>query len=267
MDTVQNIDAFRFFDPIIQDGDATLDAAISLREGKRIAITAKLKDGMADVLPGDPVESYLVLCNSHDGSLTLGVMFSNIRVVCSNTLGAALSDQRRRGSYAKFSGADDIAIGETGKMIRLRHTPSIHDNLSIVQGAIDASRRQFALSIESYKAMANTKMSTEIFRQYLTNIFAQELDLGAKNERKIQDYKHFDQLSANFESGIGMDIKGVQGTVWAGFQAVTEFATHQRGGADTNDVEAARDRLNQMWFGQGAQLIDRANQEALALCN
>jgi phage/plasmid-like protein (TIGR03299 family) len=257
----QNVDAFKFFDPLLQDGDATLDAAVSLREGKRIAITAKIKDGIADVLPGDPVESYLVLFNAHDGSLALGIMFSNVRVVCANTLGFALNEQRVRGTYAKFGAGDDVAIAN--KMVRLRHTANIKENLAVVQSAVNLSKRQFDLTIESYKAMAGTKMTTDLFRQYLTNVFATDLNVGTKEEKKIEDYTHYDRLMSNFDHGIGMDIKGVQGTVWAGFQAVTEFATHQRGG---DDIEGARNRLNQLWFGTGAQIVDRAQVEAIALC-
>jgi phage/plasmid-like protein (TIGR03299 family) len=256
----QNSEAFSFFDPLIQDGDAKLEAAVSLKGGKRIAITAKLSGGTAEVVKGDPVEPYLVLCNSHDGSLSLGLMFSNVRVVCSNTLGSALAEQKHKGTYAKFQQGQEIAI--TDKMIRLRHTANIRENLSIVQQAIDISRRQFNLSIESYKAMAAKSMTTDLFRAYLTNVFADDLKVGTPEERKITDYIHYEKLVSNFESGIGMDIPGVRGTAWAGFQAVTEFATHQRGGDDT---EAARERLNQMWFGSGAKLIDRAQSEILSL--
>lgn len=257
----QNVDAFRFFDPLIQDGDATLDAAVSLKEGKRIVITAKIKDGIADVLPSDPVESYLVLFNAHDGSLALGLMFSNIRVVCANTLGFALNEQKARGTYARFQSGEDVAIAN--KMVRLRHTASIKENVSVVQSAVNLSKRQFDLTVESYKAMAKTSMTTELFRHYLTNVFASDLKIGTEEEKCIEDFGHYDRLMTNFDGGIGMDIKGVKGTVWAGFQAVTEFATHQRGG---DDIEAARNRLNQLWFGTGAQIVGRAQMEAIALC-
>lgn len=259
---VQNVEAFQFFDPLIQDGDVQLDAAISLQEGKRIAITAKVKEGIADVLPGDPVEQYIVLYNSHDGTLSLGVMFSNVRVVCSNTLGAALRKQKRQGNWKNF-GTEDLAI--SNKMIRIRHTPNIQSNLEIVRDAIDVAKRSFNLSLEQYRAMAKTPMTTELFRQYLTQVFAQDLNVGTEQEKKIQDWRNYETLERNFHAGVGMDIAGVQGTVWAGYQAVTEFVTHQRGRTTELDLDDARNRLNQLWFGQGADIVARSHKEALHL--
>lgn len=40
--------------------------------------------------PGDLVNQYLVGCTSHDGTVAFSVFFSPIRVVCQNTLSAAL---------------------------------------------------------------------------------------------------------------------------------------------------------------------------------
>lgn len=253
---VQNCDAFGFFDPILQDGDAQIDAAVSLRDGKRIAITAKVLGSAGEVLPGDEVDQYVVLFNSHDGSLSLGVMFTGVRVVCSNTLALSIGDRKRRGGYAKFGVSDDVAI--TSKMVRLRHTPNIHSNLEIVRDAINLSRRQFDLTMDEYRTMAKTPMTTALFRAYLTKVF--EAELG---DRPVTDFRPYEQLEKNFEAGIGADIKGVRGTAWAGYQAVTEFASHQRGVND--DIESERSRLNQLWFGSGAQLIETAHREALAI--
>ena len=52
-----------------------------------------------------------------------------------------------------------------------------------------------------------------------------------------------------------MDIEGVRGTVWAGYNAVTEFVDHYRS-------TSAR-RLEQSWYGEGSSLRSRAFAEAL----
>ena len=255
---LQNAEAFEFFDPIIQDGDVQLEAAIALQEGKRIAITAKIKDGIADVLPGDPVEQYIVLYNAHDGSLCLGVMFSNTRVVCANTLAAAISARKRGGGVGKFIGSDDMAIGN--KAIKLRHTSNIKANLALVRDSIDVSRRQFTLTLEQYRAMAATPMGRGLFTEYLSQVFERRLKQGDNAEA----LRAYEPILAKFEAGIGSDIPGVRGTVWGGYQAITEYVTHERGWG--NDVEAARTRLNQVWFGEGHNIIQRAHDRAVALC-
>ena len=61
-----------------------------------------------------------------------------------------------------------------------------------------------------------------------------------------------------FETGKGNDLPGVQGTVWAAYNAVTGYLGHERGRTDDG-------RLNSLWFGEGASLNRRALEAALVL--
>jgi phage/plasmid-like protein (TIGR03299 family) len=256
---VQNDEAFNFFDEILGNGSCELSAAVSLNGGRRVAITATVKGDRGEVLPGDEVYGKLVLFNAHDRSLALGVMFGATRVVCANTLAIAVNEAKR--SKARFSGSDDIAFSENQRVIRLRHTKNILENLEVVKKAINLSARKFDLTLQQYKAMANTKMTDALYRNYLERVFAPDLEEG----RSVQTMRCYDQLQKNWADGIGSDIKGVNGTVWAGYNALTQYATHEKGNA-SDDTEAARNRLNSLWFGDSAKLIDRAHTEALALC-
>jgi phage/plasmid-like protein (TIGR03299 family) len=249
---VQNVDAFGWFDPIVADGDAEISAAVSLCSGKRVAITAKIKDGIADVVSGDPVEAYLLLYNSHDGSLSLGVKFTNTRVVCANTLAIAL-----RGEQGNFDG--DMTWN--GKSARIKHTKSIHANLDAVRDALDIQRRTFRYTMDEYRAMAQVDLSAKAFDQYLSKVFEKQLTDGDK-VRQASELRQYEQLIQNFESGVGMDIKGARGTLWGAYNAVTEWTTHQRG---ADDIESARDRLNSLWFGSSAQITETAHSAAMAI--
>jgi phage/plasmid-like protein (TIGR03299 family) len=88
---VQNADAFAFFDAIVGGGDGILyETAGAIGQGERIFITAKLP-GYIRVGSGDDVtEKYIFLTTSHDGSGSITAAFTPIRVVCQNTLNAAL---------------------------------------------------------------------------------------------------------------------------------------------------------------------------------
>lgn len=87
---VQNIDAFAFFDSIISGKDGILyETAGALGNGERIFITAKLPDYIR-VGRNDCIEKYLFLTTSHDGYGSITAAFTPVRIVCANTLNAAM---------------------------------------------------------------------------------------------------------------------------------------------------------------------------------
>lgn len=89
---VQNRDAFSFFDSIV-DGDGILyETAGALGKGERIFITAKIPDYIR-VGKDDLIEKYIFLTTSHDGSGSITAAFTPIRIVCANTLNAAMQSK------------------------------------------------------------------------------------------------------------------------------------------------------------------------------
>ncbi|NCI51387.1 DUF945 domain-containing protein [Sediminibacterium roseum] len=86
---VQNTDAFTFFDSIVGGEGIQYETAGALGQGERIFITAKLP-GYIKVGCDDLVEKYLFLTTSHDGYGSITAAFTPVRIVCNNTLNAAL---------------------------------------------------------------------------------------------------------------------------------------------------------------------------------
>lgn len=89
---VQNRDAFSFFDTIVGGDGILYETAGALGKGERIFITAKLPNYIR-VGKDDLIEKYLFLTTSHDGSGSITAAFTPIRIVCANTLNAALRNQ------------------------------------------------------------------------------------------------------------------------------------------------------------------------------
>jgi len=106
---VQNVNAFEFFDAIVGGGDGILyETAGALGKGERIFITAKLP-GYLRVGKQDMIEQYLLLTTSHDGFGSITAAFTPVRVVCQNTLNAAMRNH--------------------SNSIKIRHTASANDRL------------------------------------------------------------------------------------------------------------------------------------------
>ena len=94
---VQNREAFAFTDGLLGNG-VTYETAGSLKEGRKVWILAKLPQTFR--IAEDRVLPYLVFSNAHDGSGSIKVAMTPIRVVCSNTLNLALGSAERIWSTA-----------------------------------------------------------------------------------------------------------------------------------------------------------------------
>lgn len=226
---VQNAAAFDWIRPIIDSGEATIEAAGSLREGRRVWILARVKDAIVDVLPNDPIRSYVLFAHGHDGSLAVRAGFTKTRVVCQNTLSAAVN-------------------GDHGKqLLKFKHTANVLDQLDRARAAFDMQRAVLRSDAEVYRMLAQKRLSDANLVRYIR----ETLHEGAGNDNAIK-VRNVDQIVRLAHEGRG----ATPGTLWGGFNAVTEYATHERG--RSKDA-----RLNANWFGQGGDLIQRALDTAV----
>jgi hypothetical protein len=60
------------------------------------------------------------------------------------------------------------------------------------------------------------------------------------------------------EAGRGNALPSVSGTLWTAYNGVSEWLGYQRGNTQDN-------RLNSLWFGDGANLNRRALEAALVM--
>lgn len=207
-DPIQNTKAFQFFDSFIDTGLVSYEAAGSLRGGQVIWILAKIAGSMM-VRANDPVEKYLMLYNSHDGSVCLNVHATPIRVVCMNTLNMAKAQNKGKGS------------------LKLKHTKSVNSRLDAAIEALKVYNAQFENTLAEYQFLASKRVNQELLEQFLNLIFPLPKEREGGRNRAIH--------SLVGELFAGKQLGGSEGTFWDLYNSVTEYSDHWAGAknADT----------------------------------
>jgi phage/plasmid-like protein (TIGR03299 family) len=224
---IQNRDAFAFFDNLVGSDEAIYETAGILGRGERIWILAKLPRHIS-VHRKDFVNKYLLLSNSHDGTSQVRVKLTPIRVVCNNTLTAAL-----RGS------------GE----INIAHTQNAAEDMKQALSLLGLSNTLFEQLEVIFNRMALIKITD---KQLLDYVKALVPDNGEEKEnvKSEEIRKTFLEL---YESGQGADLS--RGSLWGAFNCVTEYVDHRMEGASES-------RLESVWFGRGEKMKLNAFQLA-----
>lgn len=228
---VQNVDAFSFFDDVVKNGEAFYHSAGALGNGERIWLLAKLPKSMLIFKDIDVVDKYLILVNNHDGKGSLYMYFTPIRVVCQNTLNASWHNKEN--------------------MISIKHVGDI-------KGKVERAREAMGFALDFYtefednaKKMVNktlTKDEAEKYFDRVLEIKEDDTDLSTQIENTR------DRLKSLYVNGTGNNIDGVKNTLWAGYNAVTEYADYHK--------TTRGDRVNSILFGSGAVMKRKAYDEA-----
>ena len=69
----QNADAFKWFEPFVEENEVEFSTAGAFKQGRITWILARLNRDNSEIAAGDEVEKYLLLSNSHDGKLAVRV--------------------------------------------------------------------------------------------------------------------------------------------------------------------------------------------------
>lgn len=226
---LQNRSAFQWFQPFLDAGLATLHTGGSLSGGRKVWLLARIEREPLVVGTDDEVRKFVLLSNSHDGTTSVRVGFTPVRVVCCNTLSLAHREASSR-------------------LIRVRHTRQLQDNLDSLREIMDLADREFAATAEQYRFLAGRHISRADLEKYVRRVFAIETETPNGQQKRI-----IGAVERLFETGRGSDLATAKGTWWGAYNAVTEFLSYERGlSQDT--------RLCSLWLGDAVRL----NADALA---
>jgi phage/plasmid-like protein (TIGR03299 family) len=230
---LQNTEAFDFFEPLVDSKLVSLETAGSLRDGRKVWVLARVNNVQSDIVSGDCVEAYVLLSNSHDGTIAVRVGFTPVRVVCNNTLSMAIDNA-------------------SSKLIRLKHRGDVVGSLERVREIMNLATQNFEATVEQYKALASRQINQADLEKYIKIVFQTKATEHSENAGD----RVYNKISPLFEGGRGNGQVGVKGTMWAAYNAITEYLQHERGRDELV-------RLDSAWFGQSASLNKKALEVAV----
>lgn len=241
---VQNADAFAFFDAIVGGGDGILyETAGALGNGERIFITAKLPGYIRIGNSDDITEKYIFLTTSHDGTGSITAAFTPVRVVCQNTLNAAL--------------------GNMSNVIRIRHTSGAKqrlENAHKVMGLADrlSSELEGIFNAWTKVSICDTDVKKLIQQALCPN--KETLDALKKGTEKDLSTMFKNTVEEAFSYAMMADTQQMEttkGTLFGAYNAITGYFQNVR---NYKDDEA---KLQSIVMGGTARL---KTQKAFELC-
>ena len=236
-----------------------VENVLSIRQGRKCYATASIK-AEGEVVPGDRVRRYLHAFNSHDGSSSFGVFFTDVRLACANQL-------------SRLTRIESSNAVKDGCGLKMRHTKSVLDFAQNLPRMIDLERQSFNRDLEAMRDMTNVKLSQEIAERVLKAAYADKLaspirdkDTGEKRQRLLIDLPEFHTIREHCygNTGLGMDLEGVRGSLYGLFNGITQCETHDTG-RSRDQIERTRARLESLWGGPAAKRIEAAKAACLAL--
>ena len=225
---LQNSEAFSFFEPFIEGNYAQFHTAGALRNGERVWVLVKLNDRMV-VADGDVVDRYLLLSNSHDGTGSVSIRFTPIRVVCQNTL-----------NYAMKGGSSAIEVRHTRNIARHLAAAQVEELKRIIEKAFRDAETLFGKMVLTSLNAERTDAILEILFPRTKRQMKEKLE--PERWGRIRHIPDDPAVTPPERS-----------TLWALYNAITRDEDFRRSREASSEA-----RLERVWFGNGHDLKVRA---------
>jgi phage/plasmid-like protein (TIGR03299 family) len=240
---VQNVNAFEFFDAIVGGkGGILYETAGALGKGERIFITAKLPDYIR-VGKDDLIEQYIFLTTSHDGYGSITAAFTPVRVVCANTLNAAMRNH--------------------SNAVKIRHTASAVDRLKQAHQLLGVTNLLANELEETFNNWSRIRITDNAVKRLVQVAMA-------PNKEVLQNLKNgkLDELSATYNNMVSSVMEyaltsptqqevTTKGTLFGAYNSVTGYFQNVRNYKDDES------KFKSIMYGTGLQ----RSQTAFDLCN
>jgi len=255
---VQPMEILEFYRDLTEQSGFELETAGVLKGGKKFWALART--GQSTALKGKDVSNgYILLATACDGTLATTAQFTNIRVVCNNTLAIALRGQ-----------------SSSAGVVKVPHSTKF--DADKVKQQLGISVRAWDEHMYEMKQLTQRKVTQGEAAAYFDAVFNNtSLSIADQEENIIQFYRNMATPNPAKEKsepngramakvmdmfngqGRGAELSSAKDTAYGLLCSITEFADHERRAMSTDH------RLDSAWFGAGAALKQRGLEHALKL--
>lgn len=234
---VQPSEFANFFHEFCVEGSMEMNTMGSLRGGQRLFALARVKGQEFSLARGkDVIQPYFLFSNPIQYGQSLDLRFVMNRVVCMNTLVAALGEE------------------QTG--IRLDHRRPF--DAEKVKELLNISQTNMASYQEAAEFLSKKKFSVEALKEYYSELFPSKSKKKDKETGEVKMSRLAQTAMDVLETQPGAEYE--EGTWWQAYNAATYTIDHLRGRNQDN-------RLNSAWFGGGRKKKIAALDKALELAD
>ena len=238
----QNDEMWRFIEAMQMKSGCKLETAGSLRNGSTTWVLSTA--GTSEYISGDPIQQFFLFRNSFDGSSNIQLLFTDIRVVCNNTLSIALK------------GAKNV--------FNVRHTSNANEQLAEVEKALGLKEKHRMKFDEIMAHLASFQMTATQTSDFIENVVfpmpqkinqvgGQVVSVEEASKKAITARKNkIEAIHKLIETGAGADIAGVRGTGYGLYQALVEWSDHERSLKVTKNRDRKEVAFENAFWGTGA---------------
>lgn len=229
---LQNRSMASHFDFLINEGKLQIETCGSLFNGKRVWMLGKFENSETTIDTNDTVRNYALLAHGHDGTMAVRFGTTPIRVVCWNTLSAAISAKSR------------------SKLVTVLHTASMESSLEILAKTIVDGEKAFELSADQFRLLVKKGVNRAELREYARLV----IDAPEEAKQTVFQRKKIGEIV-----GAAIEGRGNRGSNWwHAYNGATEYLNYM-------DGRRADCRLNKLWFGENVDVSARALQLAIEM--
>lgn len=263
----QNYQMWEFMTEFCKTAESKIETAGSLRNGR--VVWALAHAGETEYLKNDPIQKYLLFSNTFTGERCIEVLFTDVRVVCNNTLTAALNHSSNTYRVRHLAGAEQrLRQIEDALAIRFKNDAAMTEAMHIlIKREMSEKEMQSVLRVilkKEKKAEERAEESNYDDPNALITGVIPNADEELAAEESVSSYvkRVMADIMELVETGAGTDIPGVKGTAYGLLNAVTEYSDHYRPTHGQWDYSEAN--FESALMGTGRDLKQRTLRQLLA---